>query len=263
MTSIVEPRLNSFCWAELAANNASVVKPFYTGLLGWTYVEEEMPEGMGSYITIMVNDMPAGAMFSMPAEMKNMNIPAHWGSYIRVADLDGTVKKAQELGATIIKSPMDVFDAGRMAVVKDPCGAVVSLWQKTNHAGAPVQEHEVGTCCWNELLVHDPKRAVEFYGQLLGWKNSPSEFDGKVYYSMTTSDNVPVGGIMQITDDMGACPPHWGVYFTVADINKAIDYVKKNNGTVFFGPHDVHGMGQFAVCQDPDGAWFSVFQYTK
>lgn len=262
MTSISEPRPNSFCWAELAANNANLVKPFYQGLLGWTYHEEEMPDDMGSYITFMVNDIPAGAMFAMPPEMKNMQIPSHWGSYIRVDNCDAAVKKAVELGATVLKPSMDVFDAGRMAVLKDPCGAVFNVWQKVNHAGAAVQEKVVGTCCWNELLVSDPQKAVGFYGQLLGWKNSKSEFDGKSYYSMSTSDDIPVGGIMQVTEEMGPIPPHWGVYFTVDNIQKAIDYVNNNGGKVLMGPHDVHGMGQFAVCQDPDGSVFSVFQYT-
>ncbi len=257
----MEPKVNSFCWAELAANSGEVAKGFYTGLLGWTCYEQKLPEGMGSYITAMVNNMPAAAMFTMSEELKKMNIPPHWASYIRVDNCDTAVAKALELKAEILKPAFDVMEAGRMAVIKDPCGGVVNLWEKKGHAGAAVQYKVAGTCCWNELMTHDPKLALDFYSKMFNWSVQASEFEGKTYYSLKHDDGTPIAGLMEISPDM-PCPPAWVTYFTVNDLKASMEYVSKNGGIVHFGPYDVHRLGHFAACQDAEGAHFSLFQYS-
>lgn len=250
---MIEPQLNSFCWTELSAKNAEIAKKFYSGLFGWKYHEEALPEGMGNYITILVNNLPVGAMFAM-------GMPTHWGTYIRVESLDKAVGKARSLNAKVIKEPFDVMDAGRMAVIQDPEGAFLSLWEKKAHAGAAVQDQEHGATCWHELMVNDPEKALAFYSALLGWTADVSDFGGKKYYSLSLADKTPVGGMMQITPEMN-CPPAWSTYFTVADLEEAMDYIKKNGGKVHMGPHEVHGMGFFAICEDAEGAHFSIFEF--
>jgi predicted enzyme related to lactoylglutathione lyase len=42
-----------------------------------------------------------------------------------------------------------------------------------------------------------------------------------------------------------------------------MDYVKANGGTICFGPQDVHGMGEFALCVDPQGAAFAIFEFKQ
>jgi predicted enzyme related to lactoylglutathione lyase len=259
MRKTIEPPIHSFCWSELAAKNSDVARKFYAGLLGWTYQEEEMPEGMGSYISIFANNMPVGAMFAMTHEAFD-GVPPHWGSYVRVANCEASLKKAEELSAIVLKPTFDVMDAGRMAVIKDPSGAVIHLWEKKNHAGAAVQKNVAGTCCWNELMVSEPKVALDFYTKLFDWVYQASEFGGQTYYSLNHADGTHIGGLMAIPAKM-KMPPSWTLYFTVTDLEKAMAYVTKNGGRVHFGPHDVHGMGRFAACQDAEGAQFSVFQY--
>jgi predicted enzyme related to lactoylglutathione lyase len=251
------PRVNAFCWVELAENNTSVAKKFYQGLLGWTYHEET--SDMGIYIKAMIGNDDVGAMYAMPDDMKKMHIPPHWASYILVDSCDETTKKAASLGASVIKQPFDVMDAGRMAVLRDPTGAVFMLWEKNKVSGATAPGDKQGAFCWHELLVADPKAAASFYTKTFGWTAKESKFDGKSYFSLTHSDGQPAGGLMELPSEH--IPPHWGVYFTVNDIEAAMNYVKNNSGTVFFGPHDVEKMGQFAACADPDGAAFSVFEF--
>jgi predicted enzyme related to lactoylglutathione lyase len=261
MNTLTEPKVHSFCWVELAAKNTDVAKKFYAGLLGWTYVEKEMPEGMGNYIMAMADNAPVGAMFSLAAEaFAGQNIPPHWASYIRVDNCDENLLKAQSLGAKVLKPAFDVMGAGRMATIQDPAGAVINLWEKKGNAGAPVQPMTHGACCWNELLVGDPDAALAFYTKLFGWTAEKSEFDGKTYHSLKHADGTPIGGLMKTPAEI-PCPPAWATYFTVTDLKKAMDFVSANGGVVHFGPHEVHGMGHFAACQDPDGAPFSLFKF--
>ncbi len=249
-----EPKINSFCWAELCTKDGQAAKKFYTGLFGWNYIEEELPEGMGQYITFMVNGKPAGAMCEMA-------LPPHWGCYVRVDNCDEATKKAKSLGAEIIKEPFDVMDAGRMSVIKDPQGAYINLWQKNTHAGA-ADQGAVGSTCWHELMVDDPEKALDFYSKLLGWSAEKSEFDGKTYYSLKMADQTPVGGMMKTCAE-NPCPPAWSTYFTVSDLERAMKYIEKNGGKIHMGPEEVHGMGHFAICEDNQGAHFAIFEFMR
>ena len=66
------------------------------------------------------------------------------------------------LGGTVLMEPFDVLDVGRMAMVQDPTGAVVALWEPRRHAGAGVVG-EASAMCWNELGTTDTARAGAFY----------------------------------------------------------------------------------------------------
>jgi uncharacterized protein len=56
---------------------------------------------------------------------------------------------------------------GRVAAIRDPTGAIVSLWQPRARIGAtPV--NDIGALCWNELTTTDIERAKAFFAELLG-----------------------------------------------------------------------------------------------
>jgi predicted enzyme related to lactoylglutathione lyase len=49
--------------------------------------------------------------------------------YVHAEDVDATVKRATELGATVVFDPFDVPEAGRMGALADPQGR--NLWHET------------------------------------------------------------------------------------------------------------------------------------
>src|SRR5918994_1938290 len=71
-------------------------------------------------------------------------------------------------GAAVFREPFDVLDAGRVAAIRDPIGAMVSLWQPRSQIGATLV-NDIGALRWNELATTDVQRAKSFYGQLFGW----------------------------------------------------------------------------------------------
>ena len=88
--------------------------------------------------------------------------------YVTVADVDEAAKRAEALGAKVLAPPFEVMDAGRMAVLQDPTGAVFQVWQATKHIGAKIL-NEPGALCWSELTTRDTKAAESFYTKLFGW----------------------------------------------------------------------------------------------
>jgi predicted enzyme related to lactoylglutathione lyase len=60
----------------------------------------------------------------MPPEIAGM--PPMWGIYVTVDNVDLTAKKVEELGGKIIRPPWDIPNVGRLCVLSDPQGAVIS-----------------------------------------------------------------------------------------------------------------------------------------
>src|SRR5262249_6722284 len=145
---------------------------------------------------------------------------------------------------------------GRMAVFADPSGAVVSVWQPNEHPGAQLV-NEPGTWSWSELVTTDVERAKEFYGAVFGW-GSETHGEGVGSYTEWKVGGRSVGGMMPKPPMMPAdVPPHWGVYFSVADTEVAVARIQELGGSSTMPPFDVEP-GRMAVATDPSGAPFNV-----
>lgn len=62
------------------------------------------------------------------ARGENADLPPQWLVYVMVGNLDASLKAAGEHGGRIV-SPARGLMGGRMAVVADPAGAVMALYQ--------------------------------------------------------------------------------------------------------------------------------------
>jgi predicted enzyme related to lactoylglutathione lyase len=245
-----------FCWVDLMAHDVEGAKKFYGGLFGWK-ADVEDTQGGPPYFTFSLNGKHIAGLGEMNADMKGQGIPPIWRSYINVTNVADTVTKAQQLGGNMMMPPMPVMEHGHMAIIGDPTGAAVSLWQKNQHIGAQLRD-EPGAFCWNELMTRDAKKAKDFFGKLLGWEfqdyaGTPSE------YYIIMNRGQPNGGVMQITPDMGELPPHWMVYFTMTDADAAAEKAKKLGGSICHGPFDV-SVGRIVILNDPQGGVFSVIK---
>ena len=112
----------TFYWNELNTHDPKPACDFYAKALGWTFDAMAMPDS--TYYIAKIGDRPVAGIF----EMKGPNFEGmspHWFAYIAVDDVDARVAGAAKLGATIIRAPWDIAGVGRIAIVKDPTGAVV------------------------------------------------------------------------------------------------------------------------------------------
>ncbi len=247
----------TFCWAELTTTDGEAAKKFYTALFGWDAAD--MPIGPDMVYTMFKQDgKDVGAVYQMTGEMKAQGIPPNWLSYASVPSADETVEKAKSLGATILQEPMDVFEFGRMAVIKDPTDAVFALWQPGLHAGAGITNLP-NSMCWNELATRDTAKAGEFYQKLFGWGGDAQEM-GPMTYTMFTNQAQPTAGMYEPPPEMGNVPPHWLVYFAVADSDELAKKATELGANVCVPPSDIPGIGRFAIIQDPQGAAFAIIK---
>jgi predicted enzyme related to lactoylglutathione lyase len=53
-------------------------------------------------------------------------------------------------------------------------------------------------------------------------------------------------------------PAFWLAYFTVDDCDASVAKVQELGGSAFGSPHELEGVGRFAVVADPHGATFGV-----
>jgi uncharacterized protein len=247
----------TFCWIELGTSDGEAAKKFYAELFGWTANDNPIGPDM-VYTMLQLDGKDAGALYKMPPDMTEQGIPPHWLSYVSVASADETAAKAKELGGTLMKEPFDVFDVGRMAVVQDPTGAVFALWQPRKHQGAAIT-NVPNSFCWNELATKDAARAGEFYTKLFGWSANTQQF-GPMNYTSFMNGERPAGGMYEPTPEMGDIPPHWLVYFAVADCDATAQKAASLGAKTLAPPADIPGVGRFAILTDGQGAAFGIIK---
>jgi len=244
-----------FCWVELATKDGTAAKKFYTSLFGWVVDDMPIPDG-SVYSMLQKNGKQVGALYQLGPQQQG--VPPHWNSYVSVASADASAAKGKELGAKVMVEPFDVMDAGRMAVISDPTGAMFSLWEPRRHIGAQVV-NEPGAFCWNELYTTDPRKAADFYSGLFGWTKDPRHMDFGEYV-IFKNGNAQIGGMMQLAKEWGPIPPYWLVYFAVDDCDRTVEKAKGAGAKVMMPPRDIENVGRFAILTDPQGAGFAVIK---
>ena len=240
----------TFCWVDLSTPDSEGAKAFYGGLFGWEFRDDEIPGG--------VYTMCFGHGDDVAAIVQQDQQPAHWNNYVAVTSAEETAAKARELGATVIEDPFDVMEFGRMAVLADPGGAMLCVWEPRAHIGAG-RVNDLGCLSWNELQTRDPEAAGEFYSALFGWGIEPIEQDGMLVYTTIENAGSQNGGFMPMTEQHGDTPSFWLPYFTVSSCDEAVEKARVLGGALFAGPLDLPA-GRIAVVGDPQGAAFAVFE---
>ncbi|HEX8067957.1 MAG TPA: VOC family protein [Thermoleophilaceae bacterium] len=222
----------------------------------WDFDDVPVGDG-GTYTMLRVGGAEVGALMAQQEQERAQGVPPHWNNYVTVEDVDASAERARSLGGTVLAEPFDVMDAGRMAVVQDPTGGVLSMWQPNRMIGA-ARVNEPGCLTWNDLNTRDTESAKRFYGELFGWTAEPIDAPN-VDYTVWRNGDRSNGGMFGITEEMGEMPTFWMPYFAVESLDEALVRVKDGGGTVASGPMNVP-TGRVAVVQDPQGAAFAMFE---
>jgi hypothetical protein len=235
-------------WIDMGSPDLEEALSFYSELFGWE--GQDTGEEMGHY-TIVSKDGKQVAAIS-PAQDPG---PPRWTTYIDVDDIDAVVAKVAPAGGEVLMGPMDVMNAGRMAVLKDATGAYISAWQPGDHIGAQLV-NEAGSFVWSELTTSDLAKSKAFYSDVFGWG-----WGGADEYAEAQVGGRTVGGAMPRRADMPAeIPDNWLVYFGTGDVEADTKKAAGLGATVVVAPMDIPGTGRFSVLLDPQGAAFALFQ---
>ncbi|WP_217141986.1 VOC family protein [Streptomyces sp. AC627_RSS907] len=115
-----------------------------------------------------------------------------------------------------------------------------------------------GTPCWVSLTVHGPAATHDFYGALFGWEFQPGPRQLGPY-ARALLDGREVAGVGQLPPGRDL-PVAWTPYFASDDVDRTAETVRLCGGTVGVGPLDADEAGRMAICCDPSGAVFGIWQ---
>jgi predicted enzyme related to lactoylglutathione lyase len=239
------------CWVDLMTTDVEAARTFYGDLLGWQF--DIGPAETGYYSSALLDGRRVAGIFTMQNDH-----PPVWSTYLATADVEATAKAAEAAGGTIFQAPMDVMDLGRMAVIQDPTGAAVGLWQAGSHFGFQLA-NQTGAVTWNEELSRDYDAATRFYAEVFGYTYTDMSGEGFRYSTIEVDGNT-VGGIGALPAQVPAeVPSHWRVYFAVDDADDTVARAVATGAQVIRPAQDMP-YGRHADLQDPQGAYFSIIR---
>jgi predicted enzyme related to lactoylglutathione lyase len=241
------------CWID-CGTDVKKATAFYSALFGWK-VDDLGPDA-GGYCMATLDGKPVAGF----GPQQNPG-PPFWSVYFATHSANHTAEKVKESGGSVLMEPMDVMEAGRMAVLTDPLGAAFSVWEPNQMHGFGKVD-EPGTFCWPELVTTDLTASASFYREVFGWTDKRGD-DPSMEYVEYQLGVTSVAGMMPKTPDMPAeAPPFWTIYFAVEDTDATLAKVAELGGATVAGPMDVP-VGRFAVCADTAGAMFCVIRFAQ
>jgi predicted enzyme related to lactoylglutathione lyase len=111
-------------WFELATADPKRAKEFLGPLFGWTF--EDIEIGGGPYTVIRLEGHEIGGI---RGKMLGEDGAPAWTTYVTVDNVDRFAAGARDQGASIAVPPMDLGNAGRMAVIGHPVAGILAAFQ--------------------------------------------------------------------------------------------------------------------------------------
>jgi predicted enzyme related to lactoylglutathione lyase len=116
-----------FRWVDLAASDAPRAIEFYTQLFGWS-AQSQAANG-GTLVRLAHRGCDVGSLYQLSATARNAGVSSHWTPYVRVSNAHAARERAQALGASVAIEEFDVDGIARIALIVDPVGAAIGLWE--------------------------------------------------------------------------------------------------------------------------------------
>jgi predicted enzyme related to lactoylglutathione lyase len=168
---------------------------------------------------------------------------------LEVADVDGTVERAVELGAEL-ERPVADHPYGRNGVIIDPFG---HRWMVAAPVPAETEPETTrlyhGDVVYSSLWVPDVERAAAFYSSVLGWRYGPgTEPRGRQVEGL--GQRIGLWGDEE-HNTMFLC-------FAVDDVAAAVERVRAAGGQAGEPTQEPYGL--IADCADDQGMRFAVYE---
>lgn len=121
---------NALVWNELQTPDVETSRDFYTSIFGWSPQTDE-----SGYVLFRQDERTHAGMMQIDESWGD--VPPNWAVHILVEDVEATAAKARELGATLLTDVTDAGEMGRLVVIQDPQGAVLTAIEFNAPADPP------------------------------------------------------------------------------------------------------------------------------
>jgi len=247
------------CWVDTWQDDGEAAGRFYSELFGWEIEGGDVGEGRNYRMCNLRGRNAAGIGSPRPAGVPG---PPAWTTYVWVDDVDRVLSLATDAGGSALLEPFDSLDGGRMAVIEDPQGAVLGIWNPGEHRGAQVV-NEFGAWAMSPLQSADPEASKRFYGAVFGWEHEPfgpvTIFRLPGFVGGEPVQPVPRDVVAVMTEAGPGQPSGWIVDFWIDDVDATASKAEDLGGTIVVAPTDRPEVGiRAASIVDPAGAAFTV-----
>jgi predicted enzyme related to lactoylglutathione lyase len=244
--------LGAPCWIDLLTSDLDRAKDFYGTVFGWTF-ESAGPE-YGGYVTASKDGRPVAGLMGNDPQFRT---PDGWTTYLHTADIKASLAAATAAEGALGSEAMEIKDKGHMATLTDPTGAFFGLWQPNGHSGFEVV-NEAGAPVYFQLTTRDYGKALDFYREVFGWHTEAVSDTDEFRYSTAIFDGDALLGVMDGARDLAdGAPSNWFYFLGAEDVDKTVQLVKDNGGTVIRDAEDTP-YGRLAAVADPTGAGFNL-----
>ena len=244
--------LGQFLWHELLTSDPEGGAGFYSKVLGW---KSRPWDGDAGYTMLTSATGPVGGARVVGKDPLASTAGPNWLTYVGVPELAIALATAEGSGGRVLHPITSIPDGGRYAVIADPQGAVVGLYEPAGDMGGSSAAPAAGPVVWHELTAEDPEAALGFYKGLFGWDvigQHPMGGEVGTYYLFGTG-TTQLGGAYRRPKHLPASWPRWLVYLNVPSVTAAVAAVEAAEGQLLSGPHEVPGGSWVAQVVDSHG----------
>jgi predicted enzyme related to lactoylglutathione lyase len=238
-------------WHDLLTEDPAAARRFYGGLFGWSFRDVDIGGGQ-TYTVIEHNGRGIGGLVDARGINRDANV-SRWIPVLSVADMNAAMAEVRAGGGNVFQPPVDIPQRGRVAVIGDPQGAVLTLLEPRtgDPADRPIND---GDWLWNEVWSSDPAATIGFYRRLV------PEYEavrvGKDAYTYLKADGQPRFGVLP--KPVARIKDTWMAYVRVADPAATATAAERLGGAVLLAPRQNPLAGEVAILNDPSGAGFLV-----
>jgi len=240
------------CWVDLLTSDPDESRTFYSELFGWT-AEEPNPQ-FGGYWNFFKDDVHIAGGMRNDGSSGQSDL---WSVYLETDDAQATLDAAASNGGQVVVPAMAVSDLGTMAMIIDPGGAAIGMWQPGLHKGFGIVG-ETGAPSWFELHTREYDKAVDFYRAVFKWDTHVHADSPEFRYTVLGDGENQEAGIMDAAAFLPVgTPSTWSIYFGVDNTDDALARVDKLGGRVVQPAQDTP-YGRLAEAVDSTGASFKL-----
>lgn len=241
-------------WLELATRDFGEAAAFYGEVFGWRLAHDAESDG----VVASVDGRPVARI-----RLGLDDAPAHWTVWLKVDDVAQATSAAVGTHGNVVSPPRRHGDRGWCAVVEDPTGAQVALWQAAGRQDWALGSGH-GSPCWFDLLTTGFDEARPFYHAVGGWRYHYTLADGSLgtseplqggyRHAVNGGQGEATAGILDAREVGGADGGNrWLPYLAVGDVDGTCAAVTAAGGEVVEGPRTMP-FGRMAGIRDPHGA---------
>jgi len=115
---------NPFVHMEFMTGDVPRAKQFFAAMFDWK-LDDTTGAGGTPYTMFRTGDSSGGGIMQNPVPGSG----ALWVPYVLVDDVVAATRKAESLGAKVMKEVTELQGMGSFSIINDPTGAMLGLWQ--------------------------------------------------------------------------------------------------------------------------------------